>query len=102
MSSIFERVFGSRTTKGSGQSAKERLQFILVHDRIHLSPERMDEMKQEILAVIAKYVSIDGENVDIALQRREDRGNYLVAEVPFLKTMGEDPGAANDYKDNDA
>lgn len=85
MSGLFERLFGRTTGKGSGNKAKERLQFILVHDRINLPPERMEAMKQEILAVISRYVAIDSENVDFALQKRE-RASLLVAEIPFTKT----------------
>lgn len=75
-------MFGRPAIKGSGTTAKERLQFVLVHDRINLPPERLEAMKQEILAVISKYVSVDDKNVDIALQQR-DRNNLLVAEIPF-------------------
>lgn len=85
MVSFFERMLGRSPGKGSGSKAKERLQFILVHDRINLPPERLEAMKQEILAVISKYVAIDSDNVDIALQRR-DRDSLLVAEIPFTKT----------------
>jgi cell division topological specificity factor len=46
----------------------------------------MEAMKKEILAVISKYVSIDDEKVDIALQQRE-RASLLVAEIPFIKTL---------------
>jgi len=72
--------------RGSGQQAKDRLQFVLLHDRLNMSPERMEAMKREILGVISKYVSIDSENVDIALQRRES-ASLLIAEVPFIKTV---------------
>lgn len=85
MANFFDRVFGRSAAKGSGSKAKERLQFILVHDRIHLPPEMLEQMKAEILAVISKYVSIDSNNVDIALQRR-DRDSLIVAEIPFSKT----------------
>ena len=85
MAGFFDRLMGRSSVKGSGSKAKERLQFILVHDRIHLSPERLEEMKKEILAVISKYVSVDEHNVDIALQKR-DRNPLLVAEIPFHKT----------------
>ena len=88
MPSLFDRVFGRSTPPGSkksGNMAKERLQFVLIHDRIHLPPEKLDAMKQEILAVISKYVSIDNDHVDIALQQR-DRNSLLIAEIPFLKT----------------
>ncbi len=84
MPSFFDRMLGRTQPKNSGTTAKERLQFILVHDRINLPPERMQEMKAEILAVISKYVSVDGDNVDIELQKR-DRNSMLVAEIPFYK-----------------
>ena len=86
MPEFLDRLFGRTTTKKSGSLAKERLQFVLVHDRINLPPERMDAMKKEILAVISKYVSVDDDNVDIALQQRE-RSSMLVAEIPFVKTL---------------
>ncbi len=84
MSSFFDRMLGRTPPKGSGSKAKERLQFVLVHDRINLPPEQLDAMKQEILAVISKYVRVDANNVDIALQQR-DRDSLLVAEIPFSK-----------------
>ncbi|HYO89778.1 MAG TPA: cell division topological specificity factor MinE [Candidatus Limnocylindrales bacterium] len=86
MSNFFDRLFGKPNKSGSSSKAKERLQFILVHDRINLPPERLEEMKAEILKVISKYVSVDSDHVDIALQKRE-RSPYLVAEIPFQKMV---------------
>lgn len=82
---IFNRLLG-RSSKGSSSVARERLQLILVHDRIDLPPAHLEAMKEEILAVIAKYVSVDSGKVDIALHQRE-RENMLVAEIPFLKPI---------------
>ncbi len=98
MQDFLGRLFG-RTSKGTGNLAKERLQFVLIHDRINIPPEKMEEMKREILAVIAKYVTIDSDNVDIALQNR-DRVGLLVAEVPFVKSVG-DPLPVDDLDEND-
>src|SRR5215216_2367752 len=95
MPEFLDRILGRAPAKKSGSMAKERLQFILVHDRINLPPERMEAMKKEILEVIAKYVSVDNENVDIALQKRE-RNSLLVAEIPFLKTL-----EASEFEDPD-
>ena len=97
MSGIIDRLLGRPANKGSSAIAKERLQFILVHDRINLPPERLEAMKEEILAVISKYVAIDSERVDIALQSR-DRGNLLVAEIPFT---GRTSDAVSDLADAD-
>lgn len=82
MSGFFERLLGRTSTKGSGTTAKERLQFILVHDRINLPTERLQAMKAEILEVISKYVSVDSEDVDIFLEQR-DRDSLIKAEIPF-------------------
>lgn len=91
MAGFFDRMLGRGSAKRSGSTAKERLQFILVHDRINLPPERLQAMKQEILEVISKYVSVDRENVDIALQQRH-RDSLIVAEIPFSKPAeGVDP-----------
>ena len=83
MASFWDRLMGRAASKGTRYTAKERLQFVLVHDRINLPPERMQAMKEEILAVISKYVSVDLDNVDIALQQRDRHKNLLVAEIPF-------------------
>ncbi len=114
MTGFFDRMLG-RGKESSANKAKERLQFVLVHDRINLPPERLKEMKQEILAVISKYVKVSDEEVDIALEQRDRNNNTLIAEIPFsesLKTdldesdMQDESGAANammlDLDDDDA
>jgi len=55
---------------------------VLVHDRMNLPPEQLEAMKQEILEVIARYVSFDASTVEIALEQR-NRDSLLVAEIPF-------------------
>ncbi|MDZ4764726.1 MAG: cell division topological specificity factor MinE [Chloroflexota bacterium] len=84
MAGFLERMFGRAPKQGTGITAKERLQFILVHDRINLPPERLEMMKKEILEVISKYVEVDGSGIDIALQKRQ-RDSLLVAEIPFSR-----------------
>lgn len=87
MARFFDRMLGRDSKQTSANTAKERLQFILVHDRINLPPEQLQAMKEEILAVISKYVSVDSERVDIALQQRDRNDNLLVAEIPFSKAQ---------------
>ncbi len=91
MPGLLDRMLGRTSKTGTGSKAKERLQLILIHDRINLPPERLEAMKAEILQVISKYVSVDSNNVDIALKNRE-RTPAIVADIPFNKTVeGEDP-----------
>ncbi|MCY4018606.1 MAG: cell division topological specificity factor MinE [Chloroflexi bacterium] len=84
MTSLLNRLFG-RPRKGSGKTAKDRLRFVLQHDRINLPPERLEEMKRDILAVIVKYVVVDKDRVEIALEQRDRNHSKLVAEIPVVK-----------------
>ncbi|MEQ8673564.1 MAG: cell division topological specificity factor MinE [Aggregatilineales bacterium] len=86
MTGFFDRMLG-RGKEPTASKAKERLQFVLVHDRINLPPERLKEMKEEILAVISKYVAVASDEVDIALEQRDRNQNRLIAEIPFSKSI---------------
>lgn len=53
--------------------AKERLQIILARERVDRSgPDYLPALKREILDVVAKYVAIDVEKVQVHLQREGD------------------------------
>lgn len=84
------RVFSNKTTPKD--VAKDRLRLILIHDRGDLSPETLDTIRTEILEVISKYIEIDAEDVEIALNRTEDiEGNdspALIANIPIKNIKG--------------
>ncbi len=84
MASFLDRLF-RRNRQGTGAIARDRLRFVLQHDRINLPPERMEEMKRDILAVIVKYLVIDSDCVEIALEQRDHSHSKLIAEIPFVK-----------------
>lgn len=66
----------------SREVAKERLKLVLVHDRLSLSPALMQTLKDELIAVISKYVAIDPSGVEVTLsQSRYDQ--RLVADIPL-------------------
>jgi cell division topological specificity factor len=89
MAGFFDRLLGRAQPKGSRNTAKQRLQFILVHDRINLPPERLQAMKAEILEVLSKYVEVDVDHVDIALEQRE-RDSLIKAQIPFSGSTEQD------------
>lgn len=94
MTGFLDRFFG-RSKQGSGAIAKDRLRFVLQHDRINLPPERLEDMKRDILAVIVKYVVIDSDRVEFDLQQRDHSHSKLIAEIPFVKEYRspvDDPG----------
>lgn len=94
MSSFFDWLFGRRggqNGQGSSSSlAKQRLQLAIAADRSEISPETIQRMKDEIIAVIAKYVNIAQDKVVINLEQRQ-RDNWLVADIPLarLRTGGD-------------
>jgi len=66
----------------SSTTAKERLKFVLVHDRTDLSLEKLDQIKNEILEVISRYIDIDPESVVIDIQH-DGREQKLIADIPI-------------------
>ena len=59
--------------------ARERLQIILARERVDRSgPDYLPALKREILEVVAKYVAIDIEQVQVHLQRE---GNCEILEL---------------------
>lgn len=79
--------------KSSGNVAKDRLKLVLVSDRANCSPEIMEQIKNDIINVISKYVEIDAEGLDIKITQTESEGNNgtvpaLYANIPIkdLKT----------------
>jgi len=79
MSSLFDRVVGR---KRSAQSAKERLQLVLIHDRTDLTPAELGALKDDLIKVIAQHIEIDPQAVQIGLER-DGRSQRLVADIPL-------------------
>ncbi|WP_420063687.1 cell division topological specificity factor MinE [Prochlorococcus marinus] len=75
-----------RRQPSSASTARERLQLVLAHDRSDLSTELLDQMRKEILEVVAKYVEIDVDEGAVSLET-EDRMTALVANLPIKRTI---------------
>lgn len=81
-------VFDLFKKKSSGDIAKDRLKLLLVSDRANCSPETMELIKNDIIKVIAKYMEIDSDGLDIQITQTEsdgDNGNVpaLIANIPI-------------------
>lgn len=77
--------FFNKEEKKSKNVAKDRLKLVLIHDRAMLSSGMLEQMKDDIIAVISKYVEIDKEslNIDIAENPDNTRRTTLVANIPL-------------------
>ncbi|WP_097026085.1 cell division topological specificity factor MinE [Clostridium peptidivorans] len=69
--------------------AKERLKLILIHDRADFSPELLENIREDIMKVISKYVEIDREDMEIKMTSSDEEQSSspaLIASIP-IKSM---------------
>ena len=72
--------------KKSANSAKERLQLVLIHDRTDLSPSQLESLKDDLIATISRYIEIDPDAVTINVAQ-EGRQQRLVADIPLKSAI---------------
>lgn len=65
--------FRSKKPNNTALLAKERLQIIVAHERSQRSPgpDYLPQLKQDLLAVIRKYVDVSNEKVEVKLDHNE-------------------------------
>jgi cell division topological specificity factor len=79
---LIAKVFGRDSS--SADIAKERLRLVLVHDRTNVSPQFLEALKEELIAVISRYMEIEEEGMDVTLQSGENQV-ALVANIPVRR-----------------
>jgi cell division topological specificity factor len=78
-------LFGGRRERSS-DVARERLLTVLVHDRVKLSPDTLEQLKTELSAVIAKYVpSVEPGEIEVTLMRGESN-DHIKADIPLRRS----------------
>lgn len=95
---MFERLLNLfSTNKSSGNVAKDRLQVLLKMDRESTSaiPEEiMEQLREELMQVINKYLEIEQESLDVKFERNTDSegrvSTALVANIPINKAKVKD------------
>ena len=71
--------FRGRQKQSSASVAKERLQIIVAHERGQRStPDYLPALQKELVEVIRKYVNIDSDQVQVAL---ENQGSCSILEL---------------------
>lgn len=77
-------IFSKATETSSKSIAKERLRLVLVHDRANISPQLMENLKEDMLKVISTYMEIDQEGTEVTF-KSDDVSVALMANIPVLK-----------------
>lgn len=80
MFELIQKLFG-REPQGSKDIAKERLRFVLVHDRVNVSPQFMEVIKDDMIKVISNYMDINETEMEISLTKTNTQV-ALVANIP--------------------
>jgi cell division topological specificity factor len=80
MIEFFKKLFGP---PGSSSTAKERLRLVLMSDHLSLAPDMVEAMKRDFIDVIAKYVEVDRDKIEINFEQ-QDKALAMLANVPIL------------------
>ncbi|MCR5704388.1 MAG: cell division topological specificity factor MinE [Eubacterium sp.] len=67
--------------KSSGKIAKERLQILLVTDRVGCNPYTTEAIKKDLIRVLSKYIDVDKEKCSVEICH--DSIPYLLANIPI-------------------
>ena len=84
MLGMLSNIFKKETSK---DDAKNRLKLVLIQDRAMLPSGVLENMKDDILKVLSKYVEIEKPklNIDICPYDEDPRKIALVANIPIVK-----------------
>lgn len=72
---LFERFFGKKK-ENSANVAKDRLTFMLAHERADCAVPYLDDLKNELLTVIKKYTKTGDVNI-----KTEQNQNVDILEI---------------------
>jgi cell division topological specificity factor len=75
-----KKFFGKSSSK---ETAKKRLQFALVYDRLEVSDDILKDMKNEIVAVVSRYFVIDQNQMKLDITRKNDL-SALIFNTPII------------------
>ena len=80
LNGFMKKLFNKPSSK---DTAKKRLQFALVYDRLEVSDEMLQDMQKEIVAVISRYFVIDKDQLKLDITR-DNELSALMFNTPII------------------
>ncbi len=108
-SELYKKVLSFFNNEAKEENSKDtacnRLKLVLMQDRAKMEPALMEKMREEMVAVISKYVEIDKEALDLNLEA-EGESFALMLNIPVIRAktreeVEEAEGIVNDDDDDD-
>ena len=82
---MFKDFFGNFFGKSgnSKETAKKRLKFALVYDKLEISDDLLNDLQRDVVEVISRYFEIDTDAMKLDVKRSDDL-SALVFNTPIL------------------
>jgi cell division topological specificity factor len=78
---FFGKFFGK--SGNSKETAKKRLKFALVYDKLEISDDLLSDLQRDMVEVISRYFEIDTTAMKLDIKRSDDL-SALVFNTPIL------------------
>lgn len=86
---LISKIFFKDNQEDSKNIAKERLKLVLVQDRANALPDEiMEELREELIYVISRYMDIDVTQLNFGLSKSDDEV-ALIANIPVVRIKRE-------------
>ncbi len=80
MEKFINKIFSRKPS--SADQAKDRLRLVLINDRTDLSAAAFEDLKDDLLEVLSRYIKIDPKSMRIDITQ-EGRQQRLIADIPI-------------------